>query len=232
MTLFQQVTQVELHKKPHFNGGKVKAAKIANRFYILLRNYSLVNKCFTPRMEYTIKSSFCNNTKAFVLHQVKHSEDVNNRKEMQSADNLTPLTLLHTPHICGSGIDTSAGLPLRMRSHSSPVIKTLTGVLWASSQVLGPGPSLQQSASGEQSHFKKMEIKWKNVCSLTDVIICPGLTSVRKLECQVHFNMCQYLVAVPGMCTCVYFQKLCILAPAAATFHSDILHPFNICVFM
>lgn len=44
--------------------------------------------------------------------------------------------------------------------------------------------------------------------------------------------MCQYLVAVPGMSTCVYFQKLCILAPAAATFHSDILHPFNICVFM
>lgn len=34
------------------------------------------------------------------------------------------------------------------------------------------------------------------------------------------------------MCTCVYFQTLCILAPAAATFHSDILHPFNICVFM
>lgn len=34
------------------------------------------------------------------------------------------------------------------------------------------------------------------------------------------------------MCTCVYLRKLCILAAAAATFHSDILHPFNICVFM
>lgn len=66
----------------------------------------------------------------------------------------------------------------------------------------------------------------------SDVIICAGLTSVRRLECQVHFSACQEPVAVPGVCTCVGFRELCILAAAAATFHSDILHPFNICVFM
>lgn len=66
----------------------------------------------------------------------------------------------------------------------------------------------------------------------SDVIICPGLTSARRLECQVHFSACQELVAVPGVCTCVGFWELCILAAAVATFHSDILHPFNICVFM
>lgn len=44
--------------------------------------------------------------------------------------------------------------------------------------------------------------------------------------------MCQYLVAAPVCVPSFYFQKLCILAPAVATFHSDIFHPFNICVFM
>lgn len=66
----------------------------------------------------------------------------------------------------------------------------------------------------------------------SDVIICPGLTSARGLECQVHFSACQEPPLMPGVCTCVGFRELCILAAAAATFHSDILHPFNICVFM
>lgn len=95
-----------------------------------------------------------------------------------------------------------------------------------------------------------MEIKWKNVCSLTDVIICPGLTSVRKRQCQVHFNMCQYLVAV---LVCVYLcpfpntvylgtscsnfslwypppiQRLCIYVNilAAVTEITDIVTPHN-----
>lgn len=140
----------------------------------------------------------------------------------QLAGNSAPL--MHTVAL--------TGLLQRTKSHRSPVTQTLTGGLWASSQVPGPVPALQQSASGEHSHFKKTEIKWKNVHSLTDVIIWPGLTSVRRLGCQVHFTMCSYLVAEAGMCTCVSLPTLCILAAAAATFHSDILHPFNICVFM
>lgn len=66
----------------------------------------------------------------------------------------------------------------------------------------------------------------------SDVIICPGLASARRLECQVHFSACQEPLALPGVGTCVAFWELCVLAAAAATFHSDILHPFNICVFM
>lgn len=80
---------------------------------------------------------------------------------MQSADNLTPLTLFHTQHICGSGIDTSAGLPLRMRSHSCLVIKTLTGVLWASSQVLGPGHLSSKVPWGSSHTLKRWKLSGK-----------------------------------------------------------------------
>lgn len=108
-------------------------------------------------------------------------------------------------------------------------LNSLCEVLRASCLV--PGPAENLWGRGPR-HFQKTEIKWKNVCSLWCNHLCPGLTSACRLECQVHVSACQEPVAVPGVCTCVGFRELCILAAAAATFHSDILHPFNICVFM
>lgn len=109
--------------------------------------------------------------------------------------------------------------------NSTPSVKCfgLPASSWALQRTTG---------GGGQRHFQKTEIKWKNVCSLWCNHLCPGLTSACRLECQVHVSACQEPVAVPGVCTCVGFRELCILAAAAATFHSDILHPFNICVFM
>lgn len=90
------------------------------------------------------------------------------------------------------------------------------------------GGVLSASSSGSSHTFQKTEIKWKNVCSLTDVIICPGLTSVHWHECQVHFNMFQLLL--PRLDVYLYlFLMSCTLAHITAVSPSDISKLFNIC---
>lgn len=102
--------------------------------------------------------------------------------------------------------------------------------LWSALGVL-PRPGSSREPLGSSRTFKRQKLSRK-MSARSDVIIYPGVTSARRLECQVHFSACQEPVAVPGVCTCVGFRELCILAATAATFHSDVLHPFNICVFM
>lgn len=94
-----------------------------------------------------------------------------------------------------------------------------------------PRPGSSREPLGRGGTFKRQKLSGK-MSARPDVIIYPRLTSARRLECQVHFSACQEPVAVPCVCTCVRFRELCILAATATTFHSDILHPFNICVFM